>query len=143
MLTGMLLAFFAFHQSAGLRWFKSGAAAPAAPGLKGAYDERGSFPGFPIDINTATVEELMLLPGIGEKTAQRIVEERAAAGGAGGAGGPGGGFKSVDDLLNVRWIGQKKLDQIRHLVTVNPPPYEGEPEKDTPEAGSGDPPPDR
>ncbi len=69
----------------------------------------GSIPVFPVDINTATSEELRMLPGIGEKTAQRIIEKRTEL----------GGFKSIDDLEEVKWIGKVKLDRIRNLITLN------------------------
>jgi competence protein ComEA len=69
---------------------------------------KGVLPVFPVDINTAGVDDLMLLPGIGEKTAQRIVEKRKEL----------GKFKSVDELTEVKWIGPAKLARIRDLVTV-------------------------
>jgi len=75
---------------------------PAKPGT-------GVLPVFPVDINTAGVDDLMLLPGIGEKTAQRIVEKRKEL----------GKFHSVDELTEVMWIGPSKLARIRDLVTVN------------------------
>lgn len=50
----------------------------------------------------------MILPGIGEKTAGRIIDKRNEI----------GRFKSVDDLLEVKWIGAVKLERIRGLVTV-------------------------
>ncbi|MEO0082139.1 MAG: helix-hairpin-helix domain-containing protein [candidate division WOR-3 bacterium] len=63
---------------------------------------------FPININTASVELLEQLPGIGPMTARRIVEYREEH----------GRFSSVDDLLNVKGIGPKKLEAIRPLATV-------------------------
>lgn len=68
------------------------------------------FPGFPVDLNTATAEELTVLPGIGPATARRIVKAREES----------GGFSSVDDLLDVKWIGRVKLETLRSLVTVGP-----------------------
>jgi competence protein ComEA len=73
---------------------------------------KSSLPIFPIDLNKATLQELTLLPGIGEKTAQRIIEKRAEL----------NGFRSVDDLLYVKWIGKVKLEKIRKLVAVDKQP---------------------
>lgn len=71
---------------------------------------KSALPIFPIDLNKATLQELTLLPGIGEKTAQRIIEKRVEL----------NGFRSVDDLMAVKWIGKAKLEKIRDLVTVGP-----------------------
>lgn len=62
----------------------------------------------PVDINTAGVEELATLPGIGGKLAERIVKYRA----------DNGDFASVDDLLNVSGIGEGKLAALRDYVSV-------------------------
>ncbi len=72
------------------------------------------FPGFPIDLNTATREDLMILPGIGEKTADRVLALRAES----------GGFATVSDLLQVKWLGPARLKRLRHLVTVKLAPGE-------------------
>jgi len=61
---------------------------------------------FPLDINKAPIEDLMELPGIGEKLAQRMVEYRKSQ----------GGFRSVDELRKVRGIGEKRMAQLRPLV---------------------------
>ncbi len=76
----------------------------------------GVLPVFPVDINTAGVDDLMLLPGIGEKTAQRIVEKRKEL----------GRFSSVDELTEVKWIGPAKLARIRNLVTADGPRKEAD-----------------
>jgi len=75
---------------------------PATPGL--VRVQSGGL----ININTATVELLCQLPGIGPKTAQRIIEYRETH----------GRFGSVDELDGVKGIGPKKLAKIRPLVTV-------------------------
>ena len=67
-----------------------------------------SAPVGPLDLNTATLEQLDALPGIGPTTAQAIIDERDRR----------GGFRSVDDLLDVRGIGPAKLEAIRDLVRV-------------------------
>jgi competence protein ComEA len=65
-------------------------------------------PSGPLDLNAATLDQLDELPGVGPATAQAIVDERERR----------GGFRSVDDLLDVRGIGPAKLEQLRDLVTV-------------------------
>lgn len=61
-----------------------------------------------VNINTATVEELEQLPGIGPSTAQKIVSDRMA----------NGSFKSLDDLKRVTGIGDKKFEAISELICV-------------------------
>jgi comEA protein len=61
-----------------------------------------------ININTATAELLCQLPGIGPKTAQRIVDYRQTQ----------GRFKSIEEIMNVRGIGPKRFEQIKNLITV-------------------------
>lgn len=75
---------------------------------KGALEKGTSVPGFPVDVNSADKAGLMLLPGVGEKTAERIMEKRAEL----------NGFKSAEDLLMVKYIGEKKLDRLRGFITV-------------------------
>jgi competence protein ComEA len=67
-----------------------------------------SEPIWPINLNTATLEELDMLPGIGPVLAQRILDYRAEI----------GGFLSVEELLEVKGIGEKTLDKILEYITV-------------------------
>ena len=61
-----------------------------------------------ININSCSKEELMSLPGIGEVTATRILEYRKSY-----------KFKSIEDIMNVSGIGEKKFEAIKDLITVN------------------------
>ena len=62
----------------------------------------------PVDLNEADEAALDALPGIGPATAAAIVQHRQQI----------GRFTSVDQLLDVRGIGEAKLEQLRPLVTV-------------------------
>ncbi len=65
-------------------------------------------PAAPVNLNTASVEQLETLPGVGPAIAAAIVEQRTRV----------GGFKTVRDLLDVRGIGESRLAQLEPLVTV-------------------------
>lgn len=64
-----------------------------------------------VNVNTAEIQELALLPRIGETVAQRIVEFREA----------NGRFKQAEDLMLVRGIGERVFEQIRPYVTLEGP----------------------
>jgi competence protein ComEA len=83
-------------------------AGPAGGTMPGAGDPSSAGqPGVPIDLNTATAEQLDTLPGIGEVTANQIIAYRAAH-----------PFRSVDDLRQVPGIGDRRFDLLKDLVTV-------------------------
>lgn len=63
----------------------------------------------PINLNTATAEELDSLPGVGEVLAQRIIEYRESK----------GNFSAIEDLRNVEGIGPKKFENIKNKVVLN------------------------
>ena len=61
-----------------------------------------------VNLNTATPTQIATLPGIGEKAARLIVEYREK----------NGGFKKVEELMNVKGIGEKSFLKLKPLVTV-------------------------
>ena len=62
---------------------------------------------FPININTANEKELDTLPGIGPAIARRIVEYRSSQ-----------PFTKIEDIMQVKGIGEKKFAKIKELITV-------------------------
>ena len=67
-----------------------------------------------VNINTAAAPELETLPGIGAKTAGRIIEYRQK----------NGPFKKVEELMNVRGVGEKNFLKLRAQITVGAPKTE-------------------
>lgn len=61
-----------------------------------------------VNINTATVDQLDTLPGVGESTAQKIIADREA----------NGPFSSPEDLKRVSGIGDKKYEELADLISV-------------------------
>jgi len=87
-----------------------GTAAPAAQDTprRATPAAKASASG-PLNLNTATVAQLETLPGIGKSTAERILEYREKI----------GGFKKIEDLMNVRGIGEKSFLKLKPLVIVS------------------------
>ena len=65
----------------------------------------------PLNLNTATAVQLEKLPGVGPRTAARIVEYRQK----------NGSFKKIEELMNVRGMGEKSFLRIKNQITVVPP----------------------
>jgi len=65
-------------------------------------------PGVVVNINTASAAELDALPGIGAKTAALIVEYRQK----------NGPFKKIEELMNVRGVGEKNFLKLKPQITV-------------------------
>lgn len=64
---------------------------------------------FPVNVNSASKDDLVALPGIGDVTAERIITVREQR----------GPFGSVDDLLRVKGITKKKLEQLKPFITIH------------------------
>ena len=61
-----------------------------------------------VDLNNATIDELCLLPGISEITAQKIIDYRQQE----------GPFRTIEDLCNISGISRSKLEQIKEFIKV-------------------------
>ena len=84
------------------------APAGASPIQQKASDAKAA-PAQAVNINTAPAEQLESLPGVGPKTAARIVEYRQK----------NGGFKKIEELMNVRGIGEKVFLRMKNQLTVS------------------------
>ncbi len=79
----------------------------ATMALAGSTAAAKQAPSSPVNINTASIEQLMEVPGIGASKAQAIVDYRS-----------GSPFKSTTELSNVKGIGEKLLAKITPYVTT-------------------------
>jgi competence protein ComEA len=93
----------------------SAAALPSAPASAAAQDKPAEAKAAPapqmVNLNSAPAEQLERLPGVGPKTAARIIEYRQK----------NGGFKKIEELMNVRGIGEKAFLKMKNQLTVTAP----------------------
>lgn len=82
-------------------------------------------PAAPVNLNTATSEELQTVPGIGPATAEKILLMRKNY----------GAFRSVDDLLAIKGLGPKRLEKMRKYLTVSKTASSGKPAAATKPSG--------
>jgi competence protein ComEA len=85
-----------------------GAQPAAAAQEKGAKPKAAASAGAIVNLNTATAAELQTLPGVGASTAKLIIEHRQKS----------GGFKKIEELMNIKGIGEKSFLKLKPKVTV-------------------------
>jgi competence protein ComEA len=85
-----------------------GEAAAPAPATPGGAGDGSADPSALVNINSATPAELETLPGIGPTLAEAIIAERERR----------GGFRSVNELRDVRGIGEKRFADLKDKVTI-------------------------
>ncbi|MDR2647839.1 MAG: helix-hairpin-helix domain-containing protein [Oscillospiraceae bacterium] len=73
-----------------------------------ASPQVSAAPSYPVNLNTATLEQLETLPGIGPVKAEAILAYRAQR----------GAFSSVEQLLDINGIGEKTLEKLKPLITL-------------------------
>jgi competence protein ComEA len=83
--------------------------APVALAAAASDSSAKGGPTKPIELNSATLDDLVEIPGIGPTMAQRILDWRDEH----------GPFGSVDDLMKVKGIGEKSLAKLRRFVVVS------------------------
>lgn len=79
-----------------------------APEAENVVIDENEYSGYMVNINTGSVPELSILPGIGEKTAEKIIEYRTKY----------GRFEVIEDILKVPGIGDKTFEDIKDNITV-------------------------
>ena len=97
------------YPSAARRWSPSApASSGSSGGALGVTSAGGTTPGALININTASLEELDALDGVGPSTAQKIIDYRTE----------NGGFKTIDEIKEVPGIGDAKFAAMKDQITV-------------------------
>lgn len=84
---------------------------PVPPAASPPSGTSAAAPGSPIDLNTATLDQLQQLPGVGPVLAQRILDHRTQ----------NGRFRSTDQLQDVTGIGERRFADLKDKVHVIPP----------------------
>ena len=92
-------------------WRSRSAAAPVVRSTRRRPRPRVEKAGPAINLNTASAADLENLPGIGAKMAERILEYRQK----------NGPFKKIEDLMNVKGIGEKNFLKLKARLTVRAP----------------------
>lgn len=87
------------------------AAPSSASPLQEKSQDAKAAPALVVNLNTAPAEQLERLPGVGPSTAARIIEYRQK----------NGGFKKIEELMNVRGIGEKAFLKMKSHLTVTAP----------------------
>lgn len=95
---------------AAYRWILAATAAALLLAV-GIVQAQKKPPKTPLDLNTATIDELQQLPGIGPGTAKAIVQFRQKS----------GPFQRVEDLLVIHGISKARLEKLRPYIKVVPP----------------------
>jgi competence ComEA-like helix-hairpin-helix protein len=96
---------FDYHASDSTFAALSAAPEESAPGV---VVEKNKDTSGRLNINTATKQQLLDLPGVGEVTADRILTYRAAT----------GKFSSVDELRSIKGMSKKKMEKLKPLITI-------------------------
>nr|WP_308801119.1 helix-hairpin-helix domain-containing protein [Streptomyces polyasparticus] len=78
------------------------------PGAQGAGAGGGAVPGGPVSLNSASLEQLDTLPGVGPVLAQHIIDHRTEH----------GGFRSVEELREVNGIGERRFAELKDAVRL-------------------------
>jgi competence protein ComEA len=91
-------------------FFTGGLAAQSTPAPKASRAAAQAPTAAPLNLNTASATDLQTLPGVGPAMAARILDYREKT----------GGFKKIEELMNVKGIGEKNFLKLKTLVVVAP-----------------------